>query len=48
MSITSFGNTAHVYGVNRLHSNDGDLLRVAVSPTAGGKVDIQSEKESRS
>jgi hypothetical protein len=43
-----FGNTTHVDGVNRPHSNDGDLLRVAVSPAAGGDVDIQSEKETKS
>lgn len=43
-----FGNTTHVDGVNRPHSNDGDLLRVTVSPIAGGEVDIQSEKESKS
>ena len=46
MSITSFGNTPHVDGVNRVH-NDRDLLRVAASPTAGSTMHIQSEKESR-
>jgi len=29
MSITSFGNTPHVAGVNPLHSNDADPLKVA-------------------
>jgi hypothetical protein len=47
MSITSLGNTPHVDGVNRFH-NDRDLLRVAASPTASSKMQIQSEEESRS